>query len=248
MNELLLESAASVRTADDFREWTRACIRPIFPHESLISGWGHFHAGGVALDYLVTIDFPIEHIDVIRNHAGAIDTPILRRWLAVQEPVLFDASQPWPDVPVTWLASFRHHKLRNLVAHAVVDAERSAGTYHCFFQLPGTPGQPHLDTVRWLAPILHEVLCRVIDSLGAGSRFARGLTLLNEREREVARWVGLGKTNPEIAQITDMSESTVKHNLTEIFNKLGVSNRAQLLRCLLENETGQVPPYKTRFL
>jgi len=162
--------------------------------------------------------------------------------------VLFDGLHPWPDIPAIWLASFRHHKLRNLVAHAVVDAERSAGTYHCFFQLPGTPGQPHLDTVRWLVPILHEVLCRVIDSHSAGSRFARSLTLLNEREREVVGWVGLGKTNPEIAKITRMGESTVKHHITDIFNKLGVSNRARLVRCLLENETGRAPTYKTRFL
>src|SRR6266852_5246334 len=117
MNERLLESAASVRTADDFKEWTRACIRPIFPHESLISGWGHMHAGGVALDYMLTVDFPPEHIEATRNSAGGIDTLILRRWLAVQEPVLFDASDPWPDMPVKCLDNFRQHKLRNLIAH-----------------------------------------------------------------------------------------------------------------------------------
>lgn len=248
MNELLLESAASVRTADDFRTWTRAYIRPIFPHESLISGWGHFHAGGVALDYLLTIDFPVEHIEVIRNRAGAIDTPILRRWLSLQEPVVFDASDPWVDIPEKWLASFRRHGLRNIVAHGVMDTERCAGTYHSFFKMPGTLGESQLKTVKQVVPVLHDVLSRVIDAVGTDSRFARCLTLLSDRAREVVHWVGLGKTNAEIAEITRMSESTVKHHITEIFDKLGVSNRAQLVRSLAEYETGKAPAYKTRFL
>lgn len=248
MNQELLESAESVRTAEDFRDWTRSCIRPILPHGALISGWGHFHAGGVALDYMVIVDFPTEHIEAIRNRVGAIDTPILRRWLVTQEPVLFDESCPWPDTPAVWLASFREHGLRNLVAHARVDAERCAGTYHSFFQLPGTPQEHHVRTVRGLVPVLHEVLCRVIDALGAESRFARCLTMLNERERDVVRWVGLGKTNLEITKITGLSESVVKHCLSEIFNKLGVSNRAQLAHCVTEHEAEQAPAYKTRFL
>ncbi len=44
-----------VRTIDEFKGWTREKVRPIFPHETLASGYGHLHAGGVALDYVVTI-------------------------------------------------------------------------------------------------------------------------------------------------------------------------------------------------
>jgi hypothetical protein len=47
----------------------------------------------------VTIDYPVGHLDGIRNRAGGIDTPILRRWLATHEPQLFEADDPWPDVP-----------------------------------------------------------------------------------------------------------------------------------------------------
>ena len=41
------------------------------------------------------------------------------------------------------------------------------------------------------------------------------------------RWVALGKTNPEIGMILDISEFTVKNHMKSIFTKLDVTNRAQ---------------------
>ncbi len=111
----------SVKTIDEFKEWTRKKVRPIFPHETLGSGYGHLHAGGVALDYVVTVDYPVSYLQGIRNQAGGIDTPILRRWLATREPQLFEADRPWPDVPVAWLECFRKWGLRNAAALGVYE-------------------------------------------------------------------------------------------------------------------------------
>lgn len=164
--ERLRESAVAVTTADQYRIWARDCLRPFLPHASLLSGWGHFHAGGVALDYLVTLDFPVEHIEAIRNRAGAIDTPVLRRWLETRRPVWFDERQPWPDVPSSWLASFRRHGLRNVIAQAWIDGTRCVGSYHSFFDLAEAPGERHAPLVCALVPVMHEALGRVIDALG----------------------------------------------------------------------------------
>jgi hypothetical protein len=49
------------------------------------------------------------HQNSQRRSAGAIDTPILRRWLAVQEPLIFEVERPWLDISDEWLARFRHH-------------------------------------------------------------------------------------------------------------------------------------------
>ena len=246
ISDSLTQSATRIRTVDDFKQWTREKIRPILPHGSLISGWGHLNAGGVGLDYMVTVDFPMDHIDAVRNRVGAIDTPILRRWLSTQQPVIFDAANPWPDTPESWLASFRRHDLRNALAHGVVEADRCSGTYHSFFQIPGTPDHSHIDALNEVLPALNEALCRVIALLSAGDRFAKCLSFLNERERDITRWVRLGKTNGEIAQITGMSESTIKHYMTQIFDKVGASNRAHLVRCLTEHEARKAPGHNTK--
>ena len=63
--------ARSVETVEEFKEWTRTKIRPVFPHEMLCSGYGHFHAGGVVPDYLVTVDAPAGYFEAaIRNRGG----------------------------------------------------------------------------------------------------------------------------------------------------------------------------------
>ena len=51
---------------------------------------------------------------------------------------------------------------------------------------------------------------------------------LTPREREIVSAVVAGYSNKEVAQRFALSEDTVKHHLTNIFNKLGVSNRLEL--------------------
>lgn len=246
MEEALGKSAEGVSTVEDFKQWTRTRLRPILPHEALISGWGHMHAGGVGLDVMVTVDFPVEHIERIRNRVGAIDTPILRRWLATEKPVVFDVDQPWPDTPPQWLDSFRRYGLHNVLAHAQWDTERCGGTYHSFYRMPGTPGEREVGLLCALLPLLHETFCRVIQSISRADRFSVCLDALTAREREIVHWLGLGKTNGEIACISHISENTVKHYVTDVFDKLGVSNRTQLVRRFAEHQSRHAPGYHTK--
>jgi DNA-binding NarL/FixJ family response regulator len=51
---------------------------------------------------------------------------------------------------------------------------------------------------------------------------------LTPRELEVIATVTAGFTNKEVAQRFSISEETVKHHLTKIYSKLGVSNRLEL--------------------
>lgn len=51
---------------------------------------------------------------------------------------------------------------------------------------------------------------------------------LTPRERQVVRLVAEGLKNKEIARTLLISEATVSHHLTSIFNKLGISGRLQL--------------------
>ena len=62
-------------------------------------------------------------------------------------------------------------------------------------------------------------------SCGAGGKQPFGLT---RRQREVLSLVGEGCNNREIAQRFAVSEMTVKHHLTRIFEKVGAENRVEL--------------------
>jgi PAS domain S-box-containing protein len=58
---------------------------------------------------------------------------------------------------------------------------------------------------------------------------------LNSREMEVVRLLVQGLANKEIAARMDISESTVKNTLQQLFAKTNVRTRAQLVRVALEN-------------
>jgi transcriptional regulator EpsA len=246
--DALSAEAAGVTTIDEYKTWTRGKIRPVFPHKVLISGYGHLHAGGVAIDYLVTVDFPPGYLQRLRNRAGAIDTPILRRWLATREPQLFESDRPWPDAPAAWLGSFRESGLKNIAAHAVTDTERCVGTYHSFHRIPGRLGAAHAEALKRIVPVMHEVLCRVIELVRVDRKFAMRLAGLSSREREMAQWVRSGKTNSEIASLSGVSENTVKHHLTKIFGKLAVESRMQLVQRLAEHDANAAPGSGTKIL
>jgi DNA-binding NarL/FixJ family response regulator len=52
---------------------------------------------------------------------------------------------------------------------------------------------------------------------------------LTEREQEVIRLVEEGLSNKDIAYKLSISDSTVHHHMTSIFEKVGVPNRQKLL-------------------
>jgi len=63
---------------------------------------------------------------------------------------------------------------------------------------------------------------------------------LTEREEEVVRLVSEGLSNKDIADRLCISSITVRHHLTSIFDKLGVSNRQKLL--LRAHQSGLTRP------
>jgi two-component system nitrate/nitrite response regulator NarL len=56
-----------------------------------------------------------------------------------------------------------------------------------------------------------------------------GISILSDREREIVRLIGQGLKNRKISTLLCISETTVRHHLTSIYSKLGVSDRLELL-------------------
>src|SRR5579862_1464146 len=65
---------------------------------------------------------------------------------------------------------------------------------------------------------------------------ASGLNLLSKREMEIVECVAEGLTNREIAERLKLSRHTIKNSLFRIFDKLGVSNRLELLLMTLSRQ------------
>jgi non-specific serine/threonine protein kinase len=63
---------------------------------------------------------------------------------------------------------------------------------------------------------------------------ARATGVLSVREREVAVLIGQGKSNGEIAAELVVSKRTVEKHIANILSRLGLTNRAQIVRWVIE--------------
>jgi DNA-binding NarL/FixJ family response regulator len=108
-----------------------------------------------------------------------------------------------------------------------------------------------------------ELLCKSVDALARGQIWANATELryvldeftrapkqrkvdpavekrMTKRESDVVRLAVEGLSNREIARELGLTEHTVKNYLFRIFDKLGVSNRVELvLSCLRQEEAAQ---------
>ena len=72
-----------------------------------------------------------------------------------------------------------------------------------------------------------ELLFRLTDlNGGADEQVLQTSLSLTTRESEVLLWISHGKSNREIGEILSISPRTVNKHLEQIFEKLGVENRA----------------------
>jgi two-component system nitrate/nitrite response regulator NarL len=69
---------------------------------------------------------------------------------------------------------------------------------------------------------------------------ARTRALLTERDKTVLRFIFQGLSNREISERLSISESGVKSSLRQLFDKLGVRTRAQLVKIALEQYRDQL--------
>ncbi|WP_369201235.1 response regulator [Streptomyces sp. PU-14G] len=130
--------------------------------------------------------------------------------------------------------------------HADAQVLRALRAGAAGFLLKDTPPAEILAAVRKVAsgePVLSPAVTRQliqhVTPAGYDSRRVRArkaLTVLGERESEVALGVGRGQTNAEIAGSLYMSVPTVKTHVSRILTKLDLNNRVQV--ALLVHDAG----------
>ena len=92
----------------------------------------------------------------------------------------------------------------------------------------------------------HETVTDIVQHLreqaASSRREASPAERLTARERQVIAGVATGESNREIATRLGLSEVTVKHHVSNIFDKLGVSNRAELAVYATSRGLASLPP------
>jgi DNA-binding NarL/FixJ family response regulator len=83
---------------------------------------------------------------------------------------------------------------------------------------------------HWVSRQIVNQLARAVADLQDQQRSIRNGPVLTRREEEVLVLVAEGRSNKEIAARLDVSENTVKHHITKVFEKSRCQSRIELMR------------------
>jgi transcriptional regulator EpsA len=233
----LIHESLSVRTHFEFFLWFQGNLQRFIPHEIMIAAWGDFSLGLIYFDVVSAI--PGVRTNKTPNSKLS---PLLRRlftyWLehgkssfalSIEEGIFKQDDIDLSEVSESF------NKMKSALVHAIKDYR---GHHDCLYVLLSEFPNKSKSSRKMLEAVLPYIdfSLRQLDHLPEQLNQSEVINeelpeeiigSLSEREIEIMKWVKLGKTNQEIAQILDISFFTVKNHLQRIFKKLDVLNRAQ---------------------
>jgi transcriptional regulator EpsA len=229
-----------VRSHLDMLRWLQGDFQRYLPHDIMVAAWGGFQGDNCTIQYDI-----ISAIAGVRTHNRTHDhfNPTLighfRRWQEQgRSPFVFSVTEADFLNNAAGMESTLgsdNYKVRSILVHGISDKRSKTDCLYLAFRANTCFTEPEQDVMAALLPTIDATL-RQVDLLdkqansGLAHTDAGHLRIqdsLSTREFEILRWVTIGKTNPEIGQILNISEFTVKNHMKRIFKKLGVSNRAQ---------------------
>ena len=233
-----MQQSLTIARHVDLFLWLQGGVRQCLPHDVMIAAWGDFAARQLHYDVVSSIpEVRTQYLMNARENIDILMESLYRQWCAQDERWLvlnrFSSLIDGGSDSACFLD--RLQNMRSLLVYGIRDLRGQHDSLYVFFdaaeefplqRLALEMLMPHIDaTLRRIEslPVPGTESVDVVDSM---------LALLSERERQILRWVKLGKSNYEIALILEISPNTVKHHLKKVFDKLGVSSRLQALnRC-----------------
>lgn len=234
----IASDGAGLATHEQLWRWLQGDVQQWLSHEVMLIGWGDFRTGDLQYDIVSSLPGMRSH-DWTASGIAPIISYFRDCWAAAQhQPTQLDASVcaqlvrgtgggAAPETLGTMKTALVHGIRRSRQGSERVfvalsrEAELPAGASMSLKLL-----LPFIDTaLRQMSPApVRQAPCSRFD---LQQRHAVRVQTLSERERQIMVWVAMGKTNPEIGMILDISEFTVKNHMKSIFSKLDVTNRAQ---------------------
>ncbi|TXI05208.1 MAG: response regulator transcription factor [Rhizobium sp.] len=145
-------------------------------------------------------------LDISMPGGGLDAIPLILAAIPDQKIVMLTVSEASDDVMAALRSGAKGYVLKGVGSRTLADVIRSIAAGDSY-----------------VAPTLSA---RLISETGSGTRI-NPFNALTEREREVLELASAGLSNKHIGLKLDLHEKTIKHHMTQIFNKLEVSNRTE---------------------
>ncbi len=130
-----------------------------------------------------------------------------------------------PELKFVFISQYQTHDVLNRIIQADIDGFvfKSDSTDEVFRAI-----ETVIQGDKFLSPKVSNVLLEKVKINPVFEAETNKIVDVTEREKEISRYVTLGKTNKEIGVILNCSEHTVKCHKSNLMRKLGLKNAAEI--------------------
>lgn len=227
---LNLDASLRVHARPHFFNWTQGLLQSLLPHTLLICALRNGDPLSLRVSCFSAL---VPDADMFGGLllSDATGTPgLIRTWNeAWHEPVACDVDDLKSLAGGEFSRELARTGAERLMVHGVLDADGEVNGFYIFAIGDDQSEQELAYLLQLVVPFLHAAWLRA-QARESGSQQRNvpvKVRALTDREREVLRWIYMGKSNSEIGTILEISPLTVKNHVQKILRKLNVVNRAQ---------------------
>lgn len=232
LESLMFNVDASLRahSQHQFFTWTQGLLQNLVKHDLLICARRNADLAWYLVESFATSAAdPTLFSDAFRQNASLVPH-LLKAWEENEfRPVICETGQASQFASDRLACELARIGADAVLAHGTYDLSGKVASFFIFACKSGDIGAKQTYLAELIVPFLHLAWTRVHVSRPAESAAASpsGTGLLTSREREILKWIYIGKSNIEIGAILEISPLTVKNHVQKILRKLNVRNRAQ---------------------
>ena len=226
---LNMDASLGVHVRAQFFSWTQGLLQSLVRHKALLCVLRLEKPLSYRVDAFTTVADPTAFADCFRREPAAVPA-LCKLWKQHSlRPVICEASQLPAPVGALLGRELAHIGATRIALYGSADAVGEPSSLFMFACEPQQSGGDESYVLELIVPFVHAawIRCQPREVSRSDSPAVVPGGLLTPREREVLRWIYLGKSNAEIGAILKISALTVKNHVQKTLRKLKVVNRAQ---------------------
>ena len=236
LESLLLNIDASLRVhaRHQLFGWTQGMLQSLVKHELLVCALLSSRPTSYQVDCFASPWIDPEKVSEVFRRDAAFVADLVSEWVEAEfHPVV---CRGVPLARGAFTAELQRLGAESVIAHGTHDSLGKPVSLFVLAAMPGDLGREQAFLLELIVPFLHLAWMRTqlrgpLEDSGAT---AQSVNPLSAREKEILRWIHLGKSNFEIGTILGISPLTVKNHVQKILRKLNVQNRTHAVGRALE--------------
>lgn len=232
LESLLLNIDASLRvhSRPQLFGWVQGLLQNLLPHELLLCAVREDRAISYQVDCFASPWIDSDRLRALFQQDVELVASLVRRWIEGEfHPSVCSVQGADPAARGEFATELHGIGADSLMVHGTYDSLGKPASLFVLGAVAGDLGAEQGFLLELIVPFLHlawmrSQLARPLADIQAA---AHTPDLLTVREKEILRWIHLGKSNFEIGTILGISPLTVKNHVQKILRKLNVRNRTQ---------------------